>query len=177
MRSRLYTGTGDRGATGLADGSRTDKDGPRIETIGAIDELNAWLGLVAAQPAAADEEKLLNGLQNTLFRLGAELADPATARLTTGDVRDLEQEIDRLDGRLPPLTHFVLPGGSRAGATCHLARTVCRRAERAFFRLARHEKVNSASLVYLNRLSDLLFALARLLVRQEGGNDVIWKGP
>ena len=177
MRSRLYTGTGDAGTTALADGSRIDKDSPRIETIGTVDELNALLGLVAAQPAAEDEHALLVRLQNALFSLGAELADPAAARLSGDDAKRLEQEIDRLDAMLPPLTHFVLPGGSGAGAICHLARTVCRRAERALFRLARHEDVNPASVVYLNRLSDLLFALARLLVRHDGAEDVIWKGP
>jgi cob(I)alamin adenosyltransferase len=177
MRSRLYTGAGDQGATALADGSRVDKDGLRIETIGTVDELNALIGLVAAQRASADEQPLLIRLQNTLFSLGAELANPAAMRLTTEDVRGLEQDIDRLDDQLPPLEHFVLPGGSQSGALCHLARTVCRRAERALFRLARHDRVNSASLVYMNRLSDLLFALARLLVRRDGGSDVIWKGP
>jgi cob(I)alamin adenosyltransferase len=177
MKSSLYTGAGDRGATALGDGSRTDKDSLRIETIGAMDELNALLGLVAAQPAAGDEQPLLRRLQENLFRLGAELADPALAHLTTEDVSGLEQDIDRLDQKVPALTRFILPGGSQAGAICHLARTVCRRAERAFFRLARHDKVNSASLVYVNRLSDLLFALARVLVQADGGSDVIWKGP
>lgn len=176
MRSRLYTGTGDEGSTALADGSRIDKDSLRIETIGTVDELNALLGIVAAQPAAADEQGLLVRVQNTLFSLGAELAGPASARLTAADVEGLERDIDRLDGQLPPLTHFVLPGGSQAGAICHLARTVCRRAERMLFRLTRHDGVNSASLVYMNRLSDLLFALARRLVQLDGGNDVIWKG-
>jgi cob(I)alamin adenosyltransferase len=175
MTSSLYTGTGDQGGTALADGSRIDKDSLRIETLGAVDELNALLGLVAAQAAAADEQALLIRLQNTLFSLGAELANPAAKRLSMEDVRGLEQDIDRLDDQLPPLTRFVLPGGSQAGALCHVARTLCRRAERALFRLARHDRVNSASLVYMNRLSDLLFALARQLVSIDGGNEIIWK--
>ena len=177
MTSRLYTRAGDTGTTKLGDGSATAKESLRIEAIGAVDELNALLGLLAAQPGAETESELLADLQRTLFSLGAELAAPGTTRLTTQQVGDVESRIDSLDERLPPLAHFVLPGGSQAGALCHLARTVCRRAERSLFRLAREEEVNSASLKFMNRLSDLLFALARLLVLRGGGSEAIWKAP
>lgn len=175
MTSKLYTRTGDDGTTGLADGSRTAKESLRIETIGAVDELNALLGIIAAQQDAGDERALLEHLQHTLFSLGAELAMPGNRRLVPDRVAGLEEAIDRIDAQLPPLAHFILPGGSQSGALCHLARTVCRRAERAAFRLADREEVNPVSLKYLNRLSDLLFALARLLVMQGGGEEVIWK--
>jgi cob(I)alamin adenosyltransferase len=175
MSSNIYTRTGDDGATGLADGSRTGKGALRIEVIGLLDELNALLGLMATYPDTEPEHRLVRGLQNSLFELGSELARPGSARITAGAVALLEQEIDRIDAELPALRNFILPGGSRAGALCHLARTVCRRAERGLFRLAGEEEVNSSSLRYLNRLSDLLFVLARWLVRQGGGEEIVWK--
>lgn len=148
----------------------------RIEAVGQVDELNAILGLIAAQEDINDgDRELLTGLQNTLFSLGAELAAPGTARLAAKDVAGLEQRIDSFDSQLPPLRNFVLPGGTQTAALCHLARTLCRRAERSLFHLAEREQVNSESLKYLNRLSDLMFALARLVVVRTGGRELIWK--
>lgn len=178
MTSKLYTRAGDAGQTSLGDGSRTEKGSLRIEAIGQVDELNAMLGLVAAQGDIDDaERKLLTGLQNSLFSLGAELATPGTARLAAEHVTGLEQRIDGIDAQLPPLRNFVLPGGTQTSALCHLARTLCRRAERSLFHLAEQEQVNSQSLKYLNRLSDLLFALARQVSAREGGTETIWKAP
>jgi len=177
MTSKIYTRTGDDGTTGLGDGSRIGKADRRIDVIGLIDELNALLGLLATYPEAHPEQRLVQTLQNTLFELGSELAKPGSTRLTAGAVALLEHEIDRIDTELPALRNFILPGGSRAGAICHLARTVCRRAERGLFRLAGEEEVNSSSLKYLNRLSDLLFVLARWLVRHGGGEEIVWKSP
>ncbi|MEN8175954.1 MAG: cob(I)yrinic acid a,c-diamide adenosyltransferase [Pseudomonadota bacterium] len=175
MTSDLYTGSGDDGSTGLADGSRVTKDSARIDTIGSVDELNALLGLVASQEAAAGEREMLYQIQHRLFDLGAELAAPGTARLDAGDTGHLEGEIDRLDALVPPLRHFILPGGTGTSAMAHLARTVCRRAERQLFLLSRTEAVNAHSLVFLNRLSDLLFALARVLVHQASGTEIAWR--
>lgn len=177
MGSSIYTRTGDEGLTGLADGTRRPKDDLRIEAVGTLDELNAAIGVVAAYPEAEAERPLLQAIQRTLFDLGAELAAPGSGRLADDATAALESAIDRIDGVLPPLKAFILPGGNLAGAQCHLARTLCRRAERALFRLARHEKVNSPSLTYLNRLSDLLFVLARWLVREGGGEEVLWHRP
>jgi cob(I)alamin adenosyltransferase len=175
MTSSIYTRTGDEGGTRLGNGAGSRKDSLRIEAIGAVDELNAQVGMVAAHPDAATEAALLEQLQNTLFEVGAELAAPGKPRIAREDVGALEKAIDRIDGELPPLTHFILPGGTLAGAQCHLARTVCRRAERALFRLAEAEAVNSETLKYVNRLSDLLFVLARQIIRQGGGKEVLWK--
>lgn len=176
MTSKIYTKTGDKGKTRLGNGVSTSKDELRIEALGAIDELNALLGLVAAQPDAGSEAPLLSRLQNDLFELGAEIAAPGCDRIRPSQTEHIEREIDRIDAELPPLKHFVLPGGSAGGACCHLARTVCRRAERRLFRLARHEAVNSETLNYINRLSDLLFVLARRIIRQGSGKEVLWKG-
>ncbi len=173
---RIYTRRGDGGDTGLAEGGRRPKWDPRVEALGALDELNCHLGLVRLHSVDADLDRLLQGLQEDLFALGAELASPSTPRLTGERVAALEAEIDRLEASLPPLRGFVLPGGGAAAAHCHLARAVCRRAERRLFRLARDERLNSASLKYLNRLSDLLFVLARHLNRHAGRSETLW-GP
>jgi len=175
MTFRIYTRTGDKGNTRLGDGRAIDKDSARVEALGAIDELNAWLGVLAAQKDAHVEAELIGKLQSQLFRVGAEVATPGSPRITPGEVTAIEQSIDRIESTLPELRNFILPGGTSAGAYCHLARTVCRRAERALFRLARDEEVNSESLKYINRLSDLLFVLARKLVRQAGAEEVLWK--
>jgi cob(I)alamin adenosyltransferase len=178
--SRIYTKTGDAGDTGLGDGkTRVPKDHPRVAAYGEVDELNALLGLVLIE--ASEERTLLQSIQNDLFDVGADLCLPETAgeqpgaklRVRAEQAARLEQEIDRLNARLQPLTSFVLPGGSRASAWCHLARTVCRRAERAVVTLARSEPVNAQVIVYLNRLSDLLFVLARVCNR-DGQDDVMW---
>ena len=176
MTSKIYTRTGDQGGTGLGNGSRVQKDSVRIDAIGAVDEVNALLGMLAAQDGAGGEVGLIERIQNTLFQLGAELAAPGSPGIAAEDVHFLEQAIDRIDAGLPPLRNFILPGGSPGGALCHLSRPVCRRAERALFRLGRDEPVNSESLKYVNRLSDLLFVLARQVTRQEGGEEVLWKG-
>jgi cob(I)alamin adenosyltransferase len=178
--SRIYTKTGDKGETGLGDGSRVPKDHPRVSAYGTVDELNAVLGLlVAHQPA---EVELLRNVQNDLFDLGADLCLPsqpgeapgAKLRVRPEQAARLEAAIDRLNANLAPLTSFVLPGGSPAAAWCHLARTVCRRAERAVVTLTASESVNPEVIVYLNRLSDLLFVLARVY-NGNGRDDVLWQ--
>lgn len=173
--TRIYTRTGDDGTTGLAGGERLAKDSPRIEAIGSIDELNSHLGLLLSDPLPDDLREALSPLQHRLFDLGGELAMPGTEIMRDTWATDLERLLDRLNSRLPPLENFVLPGGNATAAHCHLARSVCRRAERDLLRLSRDEKVNSASLKYLNRLSDLLFVVARLLARQDGGKEVLWQ--
>jgi cob(I)alamin adenosyltransferase len=180
--SRIYTKTGDGGDTGLGDGRRVPKDHPRIEAIGTVDELNAVIGLLLAESPDLPEHGLLQSIQNDLFDVGADLCLPAAAdeqpgqklRVTTAQTERLESAIDRLNGDLKPLTSFILPGGSPAAAWCHLARTVCRRAERAVVTLMRSEVVSPTVLVYLNRLSDLLFVLGRHFNHQ-GRGDVLWQ--
>ena len=179
--SRIYTKTGDRGETAMGDGTRVPKDHPRVAAYGTVGELNAVLGLLLAGQPDPPEADLLRGIQNDLFDVGADLCRPATAdeqpgerlRVGEGQARRLEEAIDRLNAGLQPLTSFVLPGGMPAAAWCHLARTVCRRAEREVVTLARAEPVNPQVVVYLNRLSDLLFVLAR--VANDGGrDDALW---
>ncbi len=177
---RIYTRTGDRGDTGLIGGRRIPKDQVRVEAYGAVDELNAHLGVVRAEAADAETADLLDELQHRLFDLGAELATPADAAGAASPIGDeavarLERAIDRLQERLPPLREFILPGGTPLAASLHVARTVCRRAERRLVTLAREEPVRPALLRYLNRLSDLLFVLARAANARAGRPDVIWK--
>lgn len=174
--SRIYTRTGDDGSTGLGDGSRVPKDHVRVEAYGTVDELNATLGLLRAELGAGHPEQgLLGEVQHDLFDLGGELCIPGYVLLRDGQVDVLEQAIDRLNEQLPALKEFILPGGSRAAATAHLARTVCRRAERRTFTLAQAEAdVRTLPLHYLNRLSDYLFVLARTLAREGGGTEVLW---
>jgi cob(I)alamin adenosyltransferase len=172
--SKIVTKTGDGGETTLGDGSRVPKDHSRIAAIGAVDELNAVLGLIPLDTHI--EAPILRAIQNDLFDLGADLCVPAAndkaLRISGDHITRLEREIERLNANLPPLTSFILPGGVPAAARCHLARTVCRRAERDVVTLMRTETVNPHVLVYLNRLSDLLFVLSRVLNQ---GNDVLWK--
>jgi cob(I)alamin adenosyltransferase len=180
--SRIYTRTGDGGETGLGNGTRVAKDHPRVAAYGTVDELNAVLGvLLCQQPADGPYAELLRSIQNDLFDVGADLCVPATVdeppgkvlRVRADQVKRLEEAIDHLNEGLQPLRSFVLPGGVPAAAYCHLARTVCRRAEREVVSLMRHDTVNPQVLVYLNRLSDLLFVLAR--VYNGGGRaDVLW---
>ncbi len=178
----IYTGGGDRGETGLFGGGRVSKDDLRVEAYGAVDELNAVLGLARTAGLPGDLEALAARLQEELFVLGADLATPVDStargdrvvRLKAGAAEALEPEIDRLDARLPPLTTFILPGGSSAGAALHVARTVCRRAERRVVTLARKEKVSAGAIVYLNRLSDLLFVMARSANAQKGIAEAPW---
>jgi cob(I)alamin adenosyltransferase len=179
--SRIYTRTGDAGETALGDGTRVPKDHPRVTAYGSVDELNAVLGLLLACGSAAETE-LVRGIQNDLFDVGADLCVPPPADETPGarlrvrpeQAERLEHAIDRLNAALSPLTSFVLPGGSVAAAWAHLARTVCRRAERDVVTLARAETVNPAVVVYLNRLSDLLFVLARVY-NNNGRDDILWQ--
>lgn len=173
--TRIYTRTGDNGSTGLAGGGRVAKDSPRIEAIGSVDELNSWLGLLLSDELPAELREPLTHVQHRLFDLGGELAMPGTEVLRDAWVTALEQQLDRLNERLPPLENFVLPGGNGPAARCHLARSACRRAERELLRLSRAERVNSVSLKYLNRLSDLLFVVARVLARQDGGQEILWQ--
>jgi cob(I)alamin adenosyltransferase len=166
---KIYTKTGDAGETGLLDGSRVAKDHVRVAACGDVDELNAVLGVVKTQVDDKGLSKLLTGVQRDLFALGAQLADPkqriakrkAKAAISASRVRALEKTIDRHDAELTPLRAFILPGGSRAGAFLHLARTICRRAERSLVHLSRDAHLEAVLIVYLNRLSDLLFVLAR----------------
>ncbi len=174
--SKIYTRTGDDGRTGLADGQRVDKSDPRVAAIGSIDETNSTIGLLLAEPPVPDEiRSILSRVQHELFEVGAELATPGSSRMGPADVRRLEIDLDTENAALPPLKEFVLPGGNRPAALCHLARTVSRRAERDAWRLAQSTHVNAESLRYLNRLSDLLFVLARRLARGQGGQEVLWK--
>ncbi|MGA9027248.1 MAG: cob(I)yrinic acid a,c-diamide adenosyltransferase [Steroidobacteraceae bacterium] len=173
--SKIYTRTGDEGSTGLGDGSRVPKDGPRIEACGAIDETNSAIGVVLAAALPEDIRRTLTDVQHDLFDLGGELAIPGTRQITAAQVERLEAELDRFNDPLPPLKEFILPGGGPAAAACHLARAICRRAERRTWTLAGAEAVAPESLKYLNRLSDLLFVLARVLARLESGGEVLWR--
>jgi cob(I)alamin adenosyltransferase len=176
--SKIYTRTGDDGTTGLGDNTRIDKDHPRMEAIGSVDELNSLIGMLIAE-LPADDELLttLTRIQHHLFDLGGELSIPGYTLVKAEQVTALENTLDQLNEQLPPLKNFILPGGSRAAAVCHLARAVCRRAERDMVTLARNAEINRAGRHYLNRLSDLLFVMARLLARRNGGQEVLWQQP
>jgi cob(I)alamin adenosyltransferase len=173
--SKIYTRTGDRGETGLGDGTRVPKDAPRIEAIGSVDELNSVLGVVLSKPLPDALRELLTGFQHRLFDLGGELSIPGHKTISSTDVEDLENQLDRLNAELPMLKEFILPGGSEQAALCHLARSQCRRAERRLVTLAAQQDVNPASMHYLNRLSDLLFVMAREINRIEQHPDVLWQ--
>ena len=173
--SKIYTRTGDAGTTGLGDGSRTGKDSLRISALGDVDECNSVLGLLLCEALPDDVRELLLGVQHDLFDLGGELCVPGASFLAATQPARLEQAIDRYNADLAPLKEFILPGGSRAAALAHLARTVCRRAERAVVALAAAEPVSDTARQYLNRLSDLLFVLARHLNKAMGGQDVLWQ--
>jgi len=173
--SKIYTRTGDAGTTGLGDGSRTDKDSPRVEAYGTVDELNATIGMLLACDLPEAVAGTLVEVQHNLFDLGGELCVPGYTAIVPAQVTWLEEVLDTHNGELPPLKDFILPGGGRAAATCHLARTVCRRAERRVHTLGRGETVNPQALAYLNRLSDLLFVFGRVLARREGGAEVLWQ--
>lgn len=172
--SKIYTRTGDKGSTGLGDGSRVDKDHLRVETFGTIDELNSAIGLLLASDLDADVRECLTRTQHELFDLGGELCMPGVTLIPDSFVTQLETDLDRFNKNLPPLKDFILPGGSEPAARCHLARTVCRRAERLMVALAKQEDINPVSLRYLNRLSDLLFVTARVLARAGGNSEVLW---
>lgn len=173
--SKIYTRTGDGGDTGLGDGSRTPKDSLRVEAYGTTDELNSVIGMILAEPVPIAVHGCLLEVQHRLFDLGGELCLPGYTGVTDEHVTWLEQQLDGFNADLPALKEFILPGGGRAAAACHLARTVCRRAERRVVSLARAETVSPAVVRYLNRLSDLLFVLARVLARHENGSEVLWR--
>ena len=178
---KIYTRTGDDGDTGLFDGTRVSKSDPRVAAYGDVDELNAWLGFVHASTDEQDIKTMLEHIQRDLFGLGARLADPARriaervakAAVTPQDIARLEDSIDRLESELPPLRRFILAGGSRAGASLHVARTVCRRAERSIVALG-GDAVEPELLIYINRLSDLLFVMARAVNRRAGAPELEW---
>lgn len=172
--SKIYTRTGDAGTTGLGDGERTSKTAHRVAAMGDVDELNSLIGVLMSNGLAADLHATLLAVQHDLFDLGGELSIPGSTLLPAAAVERLETAIDRWNGELPPLKEFILPGGSSAAAHCHLARAVCRRAERTVVELAAAEDLNDAVLGYINRLSDLLFVLARCLARQGGGEEILW---
>jgi cob(I)alamin adenosyltransferase len=174
--TRLYTKTGDDGTTGLGDGSRTTKDSARIEAVGTIDELNSWIGLLLAE-LPADEPLIepLTEIQHRLFDLGGELAVPGFQLIQSQMVSDLEVLCDQLNEELPPLKEFILPGGSTSAGLCHMARAVARRAERVIVTLSKDENIGDDLKRYINRLSDVLFVMARQLARRDGGQEVFWK--
>ena len=172
--SKIYTRTGDAGETGLADGSRVPKDAPRIHALGEVDELNSHIGALLCHSLPPQAQAALTEIQHRLFDLGGELAVPGTTVITAGDAGDIESVLDALNAPLPRLAEFILPGGGAAACSAHLARAVCRRAERALVTLAREEQVSECSRRYLNRLSDLLFVLARILARNADG-EVCWQ--
>jgi cob(I)alamin adenosyltransferase len=173
--TKIYTRTGDDGTTGLADGSRVSKDSLRIDAIGELDELNSVIGLLLAQELPGEIGVTLTNIQHDLFDLGGELCLPGHTIIDERHVAGLEQALDTGNSTLAPLKDFVLPGGTRAAATAHLGRTVCRRAERALVALSRAEGVRPLLLQYVNRLSDLLFVYARALNREAGRSDVLWQ--
>ena len=174
--SKIYTRTGDDGSTGLGDGSRVPKDSARVAAYGTVDELNSTIGMVlACADVPADVREALTQVQHELFDLGGELCIPGMAMVQDADIARLESVLDDFNEPLPPLKEFILPGGGMAAACCHLARTVCRRAEREVISLARDEAVRPQAQRYLNRLSDLLFVICRVLARAGGHGEVIWQ--
>ncbi|WP_256774959.1 MULTISPECIES: cob(I)yrinic acid a,c-diamide adenosyltransferase [unclassified Stenotrophomonas] len=173
--SRIYTRTGDDGSTGLGDGSRVSKDDARVNAYGTVDEANSALGVLLAVTLPDDVRALLTTVQHQLFDLGGELCIPGHAAIQAADIDALEKQLDHYNADLPVLKEFILPAGGEAAARCHLARTIVRRAERDTVTLARLEPVRAEAIGYLNRLSDLLFVLARVLARADGHGEVLWR--
>ena len=173
--SKIYTKTGDDGTTGLGDGSRVAKDSARVIAYGTVDEANSCIGLLLAGNVPDDVRELLVRIQHQMFDLGGELCIPGHAAIFDADVEALEARLDHYNDDLPPLKDFILPGGGEAAARCHIARTVVRRAERDTVTLSRHDAVRPQAIRYLNRLSDLLFVLARVLARADGQGEVLWE--
>ena len=173
--SKIYTRTGDMGTTGLGDGTRVAKDSLRVVAMGDVDELNSVLGLLLTETVSANIRDCLTSVQHDLFNMGGEICMPGYDLIKAERVTALETILDEWNDTLPALKEFILPGGSRAAAYCHLARTVCRRAERQLHTLNSHEKITEVSLQYINRLSDLLFVLCRILNVEAGVPDVLWK--
>lgn len=173
--SKIYTRTGDDGSTGLGDGTRVGKDDARVEAYGTVDELNSVIGLLLCEEVPAIVRTALIDIQHRLFDLGGELCIPGHRMLVDAQVEALEVLLDELNAELPALKEFILPGGTRAAALCHVARCVCRRAERRTYLLAKRDTISPIGLRYLNRLSDLLFVMARALNRAGGRGDVLWQ--
>jgi cob(I)alamin adenosyltransferase len=174
--SKIYTRTGDDGNTSLGDGNRIAKNHARLELLGTLDELNSALGLLLAYgPKTTAVCKVLDGVQQDLFNLGGELCPPYHSVVTADKVKALEEVIDAWNTELPPLKEFIMPGGNLPAAACHLARTICRRAERVAVSLYEKEPFNPEILRYLNRLSDALFVAARLLAKETGSKEVLWE--
>jgi cob(I)alamin adenosyltransferase len=174
--SKIYTRTGDDGTTGLGDGTRVAKDDLRVAAFGDTDEANSAIGMVLAVRDIPDEVRhCLVEVQHKLFDLGGELAMPGYRAIEQQHIDWLEQQLDGFNDHLPPLKEFILPGGGPAAAACHLARTITRRAERSAWTLAKRDTIPAEITMYLNRLSDLLFVIARILARHEGGSEVLWR--
>ncbi len=174
--SKIYTRTGDKGTTGLGDGTRVDKDSRRVCAYGSSDELNSIIGMVLAEDSLSDYlRRVLSEIQHHLFDLGSSLAVPGYNTISQAHIDWLESVLDKLNADLPYLKEFILPAGGRATSACHLARTVCRRCEREIVSLGRDEELPEFSLAYVNRLSDLLFVICRVLARAEGGAEVLWQ--
>jgi len=175
--SKIYTRTGDNGTTGLGDGSRVSKSSLRVRCMGTMDELNAHISVVLSYKYEIDESvaKVLTKVQHHLFDLGGELCLPGQERIPQSYVDELESQLDAYNENLEPLKEFILPGGSKASSFCHLARTVCRRAESELSQLAETEQLNPVSLGYVNRLSDLLFVIARNINKSNSVDDVLWQ--
>jgi cob(I)alamin adenosyltransferase len=174
--SRIYTRTGDDGSTGLGDGQRVRKDDARVEAYGTVDEANSAIGTILCIPGLPGEvARHLTAIQHDLFDLGGELCIPGSSAIKAERITQLEQVLDEFNDPLPALKDFILPGGGPAAASCHLARTIVRRAERRVWTLAAQEQVNAEVPQYLNRLSDLLFVIARVLARHEQGSEVLWR--
>ena len=172
--SKIYTRTGDDGTTGLGDGSRVAKDSARVSAYGTVDEANSAIGLLLASSLPDGVRELLTAIQHQLFDLGGELCIPGHAAIEDADVERLEKHLDRYNADLPALKDFILPGGGEAAARCHMARTIVRRAERETVTLSHHDSVRPQAVRYLNRLSDLLFVLARVLARADGQGETLW---
>ena len=173
--SKIATRTGDNGTTGLGDGSRVDKDGLRVHAMGDVDELNSHVGLLLCEPLPAALREELVTIQHDLFDMGGELCIPGFTMITESHVLRLDALLEKYNADLPPLADFILPAGSRGAAQAHVCRTVCRRAERAIVTLGKEETLNDHPRQYMNRLSDLLFVLSRVLNRHAGGSDVLWQ--
>lgn len=173
--SKIYTRTGDNGTTGLADGSRIAKDDPRVEAYGTVDELNSVIGLVLSNNIPENVQEMLISIQHTLFNLGASMSYPDSPDTPDSRITELEQWLDNLNTDLPPLKEFILPGGTQAAAHCHVARTVCRRAERRVITLGKTVAVPVNSVKYLNRLSDLLFVMARYINAVNHHPEPLWQ--
>jgi cob(I)alamin adenosyltransferase len=173
--SKIYTRTGDDGTTGLGDGTRVGKDSARVNAYGTVDELNSAIGMLLSHEVPGAVRECLTQVQHDLFDLGGELCIPGMSMVFDDDVTRLENVLDTFNADLPPLKDFILPGGGIAASTCHLARTICRRAEREVVALGRVDAVRAEATRYLNRLSDLLFVIARVLARASGHGEVLWQ--